>query len=135
MTVYDLTRDQMVELKQKMLCDRDGHASWSDLADADTKIPDSDVFKEYEGTEFSQDDFSHKSKVMFEVDVRVSYDAVITVDAGDIAEAEKRVRDLLRPQTVFCDGLMNHGEDYEMVPHPEAYFHHFKKKVIPVEEA
>ncbi len=137
MTVHDLTRDQLIELKQKMLvdmADERGDPSWSDMADADNLVTDKQVFKEYDGTEFTQDDFDHKSKIVYEVDVRVCYEATVTVNAENIPEAEDRVRNILKPQSVFCDGFMEDGEDYDMEPHPEAHFLHFKRKVIPVED-
>lgn len=57
MNVHELSRDQLVELKQKMLCDRDEQPSWFDMADADNKVSDDEVFKEYGGTEFVTGDF------------------------------------------------------------------------------
>lgn len=57
MLVEDLTRDQLVELKQNMLCQK-GSTSWGELAEADSIISDEEVFKEYAGTIFSADDFT-----------------------------------------------------------------------------
>ena len=60
LSVFNLSRDQLVELKQNMLVQRDTGegVSWSELADADSLISDEEVFEEFEGTSFSPDDFS-----------------------------------------------------------------------------
>ena len=57
MLVEELTRDQLIELKQNLLCQRDS-TSWGELAEADSIISDEEVFKEYDGTIFSADDFT-----------------------------------------------------------------------------
>lgn len=61
MTVYDLNRDQLIELKEHMLTERYDERgespSWGDLAEADDIISDEEVFEEYGGTQFSMDDF------------------------------------------------------------------------------
>lgn len=61
MTVYDLNRDQLVELKQRYLTEefsaRGEEPSYADLADADNIISDEEIYTEYNGTDFSMDDF------------------------------------------------------------------------------
>lgn len=62
MTVQDLNRDQLVELKQDFLdeclqASENRSPSYEELADADTIVPDDVVFAAYEGCEFSNDDF------------------------------------------------------------------------------
>ena len=61
MTVRQLSRDQLTELKQKMVSDEiyntEGRtASYGELAEAES-IPDEKVFAHYDGTEFVEDDF------------------------------------------------------------------------------
>ncbi|MCQ2211378.1 MAG: hypothetical protein MJZ34_13920 [Paludibacteraceae bacterium] len=62
MNVRELTRNQLVELKQNYLTeklDQDGQSpSYGELATADETISDEEVFSYYAGTEFSEDDFS-----------------------------------------------------------------------------
>ena len=62
MWVEDLNRDQLIELKQHMLTERYDERgespSWGELAEADDLISDSEVYAEYSGTVFSEDDFS-----------------------------------------------------------------------------
>ena len=62
LTVYDLTRDQINELKASYLdqhiqetCDE--CASYGDLADASEIVPDWLIFDAYADTLFSPDDF------------------------------------------------------------------------------
>lgn len=57
MTVYELTEDQMYELKQSYLCKRDENISYDKLLDADIIISDEEIYREYENVEFSEDDF------------------------------------------------------------------------------
>ena len=56
MTVYDLNRDQLIELKQSILCDH-GSPSYGELADADEIVSDDAVFSEFNNYDFSTDDF------------------------------------------------------------------------------
>lgn len=63
----------------------------------------------------------------YELDVQVVYEATLRVEARNIAEAELRARELVRPQGVFNDGLMHDGEDYEMDPHPVLHVLHHKE--------
>lgn len=56
MTVNELTRGQLIELKQSMLCEWDS-TSYEDLARADKIVPDNAVFEQYGGTNFVPEDF------------------------------------------------------------------------------
>lgn len=77
MTVYDLNRDQLVELKQHYLTEqmdaRGESPSWGELADADEIISDEEIYDEYAGTIFSPDDFSsseeEEEEYQFSVDL------------------------------------------------------------------
>lgn len=58
MTVKELNREQIEELKQRFLTENaDGGISYGELADADSAVSDEEIFREYEGVEFSPDDF------------------------------------------------------------------------------
>lgn len=70
MNVQDLSREQLVELKQRyltQLADEGSYAevldvdydepSYGDLADADDIVPDEIIFTHYEDTYFVPDDF------------------------------------------------------------------------------
>ena len=56
-TVRDLSRDELIELKQHMLCENEQSPSYGELADADLLISDEALFERFDGTEFSKDDF------------------------------------------------------------------------------
>ena len=61
MTVHELNRDQLTELKERMsddeIYENEGRdASYGELAEAES-FPDEKVFEKYEGVEFSNDDF------------------------------------------------------------------------------
>lgn len=61
MTVMELNRDQLTELKQRMVDDEisetEGRsASYGELANAEN-IPDEKVFERYDGVEFVEEDF------------------------------------------------------------------------------
>lgn len=66
MTVYDLNRDQLEQVKQRMLMERyDEHGetpSYYELADADNLISDEEVYEEYGGTEFVPEDFGFEEE-------------------------------------------------------------------------
>lgn len=57
MGVHELNREQMICLKQSILCDRDTNTDWLSLAQADTIISDEEVYNKYNGTMFTEDDF------------------------------------------------------------------------------
>lgn len=70
MDVHELSKNQMLELKQSYLtkladegsyaevldCDYNEPSYW-DLANADDIVPDDCIFREYEGVDFVNDDF------------------------------------------------------------------------------
>ena len=60
MKVQELTRDQLVELKQNYYCnelfENDG-VSYGELADVDELVGDGEVFAFYADSEFAEDDF------------------------------------------------------------------------------
>lgn len=61
MTVNELNRDQICQLKQQMLVERmdsQGESpSWGELADADILISDAEVMAEFCSVEFVNEDF------------------------------------------------------------------------------
>jgi hypothetical protein len=60
MTVHDLNREQLTEIKERYYIDHhpDG-VSYGELADIDELVSDDEVFTEYEEIEFVPDDFWH----------------------------------------------------------------------------
>ena len=62
MTVKELSREQLTELKQSYYCNevREGEGvSYGELATIDELVSDEEVFDFYDGTYFVDDDFSH----------------------------------------------------------------------------
>ena len=63
-TVKELTREQLIELKQNYLTQMIEFPSWGALEDVDQIISDGEIFNEYEGTVFFDDDFSCSCKTI-----------------------------------------------------------------------
>ena len=61
MTVRELNRDQLIELKGRYIDDRNTEkgegTSYQEYAEADSIVSDDEIFAAYEGTEFVEDDF------------------------------------------------------------------------------
>lgn len=71
MNVYELTREQLTELKGNYLIDLANEGSfaevvgvdydfpsWGDMANADEIVPDDVIYEQYGGVEFVEEDFS-----------------------------------------------------------------------------
>ena len=57
MKVKELSREQLIELKQNYLSTLNKDCSYMDLADADEKVSDQKIFEVFGDTEFVPDDF------------------------------------------------------------------------------
>ena len=57
MSVYELSKNQLIELKQNYLCEVQKNVSYGELCDTDNIISDEEIFNEYGNVEFSEDDF------------------------------------------------------------------------------
>lgn len=61
MTVRELNREQIIQLKQAYLCEefdeRGLTPSWGELAEVDTTISDEVLFERYEDYDFVEEDF------------------------------------------------------------------------------
>lgn len=57
MTVKELNRDQLIQLKQNYLSRDNTDVSYGELALADTLVSDKTIFKEYGDMIFSEEDF------------------------------------------------------------------------------
>ena len=57
MSVYELSKNQLIELKQNYLCEVQKNVSYGELCDADNIISDEEIFSEYGNVKFSKDDF------------------------------------------------------------------------------
>lgn len=109
MNVHELNRKQLVELKQSYLVrladegnfisviydngEEERNPSYSEMADADTLVPDDIIFDTYSGTCFSTDDFSEDSNSMVnEDDIRRSLE--IAFDTLYVWIEERDVRSI-----------------------------------------
>lgn len=58
MNVRELNREQLLQLKQRYLCDtQDETVSYGELAAADELVTDEQVFKMFDGYVFTEEDF------------------------------------------------------------------------------
>ena len=57
MSVYELSKNQFIELKQNFLFKRDENISYDKLLDADIIVSDEEIFNKYKNVKFSEDDF------------------------------------------------------------------------------
>ncbi len=58
MGVHELNRDQLVQLKQNYLCEKQKSVSWGELAAADEIVTDEEIYNEYAHIMFTEDDFA-----------------------------------------------------------------------------
>ena len=57
MSVKDLTREQLIELKQRYYTERNENVSYGELADIDNLVSDNEIFEEYGHITFVAEDF------------------------------------------------------------------------------
>jgi len=63
-------------------------------------------------------------KRIFDFTVQVVYDGTVKVEADNLAEAEAKVRGIVKPCGVLCDSLIGKNEGYEFDSHPVVHFLH-----------
>ena len=63
---------------------------------------------------------------LYELDIQVTYEGTIRVEGEDVGDAERRARELIRPQGVVADGLMGEDEDCQMDMVPVVHFMHWR---------
>ena len=57
MTVYELNKDELIELKQRYYIQNNTVCSYNDLSSVDTLVKDKEIFEEYNNVTFTKDDF------------------------------------------------------------------------------
>ena len=57
MSVFELSKNQLIDLKQNYLCEVQKNVSYGELCDVDNIVSDEEIFSEYGNVEFSKDDF------------------------------------------------------------------------------
>ena len=89
MTVYDLNRDQLIQLKQNYLTQTQRDISYSELADADDLISDLFIFEYYDGVDFTPEDFGETE----EGDEYVQFYINTNGNRSEIAETLREIAD------------------------------------------
>ena len=96
MTFDELTDDQKLELKQRILMERNEQrgegTSYGELANADDLVSDEDAKDWAEGVEFSPDDFSCSAGKVFEVRVTWPVGKTYRVPADSEEEAVAKMK-------------------------------------------
>lgn len=57
MTLNDLSKDEMLELKERYLTQKNKSISYDEIAFADELVSDKEIFEEYGNTIFTEEDF------------------------------------------------------------------------------
>ena len=57
MTVYQLNRNELTELKQRHYSQKNKNLSYDEIISINTLVTDEEIYKEYEGTVFTTEDF------------------------------------------------------------------------------
>lgn len=57
MSVYELSKNQLIELKQNYLCEVQKNVSYGELCNADNIVSDEEIFQAYSCVDFSSEDF------------------------------------------------------------------------------
>lgn len=57
MSIYELSKNQLIELKQNYLCEVQKNVSYEELCDADNIVSDEEIFQAYSCVDFSSEDF------------------------------------------------------------------------------
>lgn len=96
MTFDELSKEQLVELKQRILTERNEQrgegTSYEELAMADDLVSDEDAKDWAEGMEFSPDDFSCSAGKVFEVRVTWPVGKTYRVPADSEEEAVAKMK-------------------------------------------
>lgn len=120
MRLDDLNESQKLELKQHVLTARnDGRGegtSYDELARADELVSDDDLRDFYEGTEFSEDDFTCSSNPAFRVRVTWPVHKTFQVPAVSKEEALERMKRAVENGDLSCWDPGWEADDGDDVP-------------------
>lgn len=118
MKVKELNRDQLIELKGKYLDNKiyeeeNRGASYGELTQADTLVTDKEIFEEYAGTDFVNDDFActtgKRSVEELEAEAKDDIDYALS-ELGRITHATPLNDDTLELHQL-CNGLEQVASD------------------------
>lgn len=106
MTYDELNEDQRLELKQRILTERNEQkgegTSYGELVDADDLVSDEDAKDWAEGMEFSEDDFVCSAAPTFRVRVTWSVHKTFQLVAASKEEALERMRRAVESGDLSC---------------------------------
>ena len=71
MTLKDLNKNQIHQLKEQILLEKNEDVSYGELANADSLISDSEVEKRFGGINFVPDDFRIEEEINKEIKVKI----------------------------------------------------------------
>ena len=109
MTVYDLNRDQLAELKQRYYADKTGEdLSYDEIYRIDELVSDHEIYEAYEGTDFVNDDFFCSAG---EEDT-VVLDINASGDKYDIANDLRQIADAI--ENGYYSGIANYGASWSI---------------------
>jgi len=120
MTLDELGKEQKLELKQRILAERNEQrgegTSYGELADADELVSDEDLKDRYGGTEFSPDDFTCPAAPAFRVRVTWPVHKTFQVPAASKEEALERMRRAVENGNLSCWDPGWEADDGDDVP-------------------
>ncbi len=119
MKVQELNRVQLEELKQRYYTEKNENVSYGELADIDNIVSDKEIFEEYEGVEFTEDDFFSSGNLTNEL-LNNDYAEEITQSSdlghGEILDIAKLLiyycKENLKDD-IFINGYTQYKENYE----------------------
>lgn len=57
-SIFELTREELTEVKTRYYCEINDNVSWGEIANIDELVTDEEIFEEYDEYFFVDDDFS-----------------------------------------------------------------------------
>lgn len=104
MTVYELNRDQLTELKQNYYTTIYNNVSYEELANIDNYVSDEEIYREYADYEFYDDDFSVGEDYRLEINASGSKDFI----ASDLRHIANQIL------SGYTSGLAPHGTSWSI---------------------
>lgn len=116
MTVEELSKSQLAELKQRYYTEKlgDEGVSYGELANIDNLVTDKEVFDYYEGFSFSEDDFAKEEDSAMSDEKKK-----VNVEAGEENGQKKVYISLHKSYCHQQDSKLNEGEKFNIMRMPK----------------
>lgn len=116
MTVEELSKSQLTELKQRYYTEKlgDEGVSYGELANIDNLVTDKEVFDYYEGFSFSEDDFAKEEDSAMSDEKKK-----VNVEAGEENGQKKVYISLHKSYCHQQDSKLNEGEKFNIMRMPK----------------